>query len=67
MSQLLQSVDVDQNDPLFQAALAQINASAGGAGGAGGTGGAGSGGSGGDAEGGTEEEKNNRKRKGDGA
>jgi hypothetical protein len=25
VSQLLESVDVDQNDPLFQAALAQIN------------------------------------------
>ena len=52
VSQLLESVDVDQNDPLFQAALAQINQ-------AGATGGDDKSGEG------AEEDKNNRKRKGD--
>jgi hypothetical protein len=51
VSQLLESVDVDQNDPLFQAALAQINQA---------------GAKGDDKSGeGAEEDKNNRKRKGD--
>lgn len=51
VSQLLESVDVDQNDPLFQAALAQINQA---------------GAKGDDKSGeGVEEDKNNRKRKGD--
>jgi hypothetical protein len=51
VSQLLESVDVDQNDPLFQAALAQINQA----------------GAKGDEKSGegAEEDKNNRKRKGD--
>lgn len=52
VSQLLESVDVDQNDPLFQAALAQINQ-------------AGAKGSGDDKSGGTEDDSANRKRKGD--
>jgi hypothetical protein len=52
VSQLLESVDVDQNDPLFQAALAQINQ-------------AGAKGPGGDKSGGAEDDSANRKRKGD--
>jgi hypothetical protein len=51
VSQLLESVDVDQNDPLFQAALAQINQ-------------AGAKGPGEDKSGG-EDDSANRKRKGD--
>ena len=52
VSQLLESVDVDQNDPLFQAALAQISQ-------AGAPGGDDKSGEGAD------EDKNNRKRKGE--
>ena len=57
VSQLLGSVDVDQNDPLFQAALAQLNSA-----GASGSGASGSG------DGGKDGETKNNKRKGnDGA
>ena len=52
MSQLLESVDVDQNDPLFKAALEQINQ-------------AGAKGPGDDKSGGAEDDGTNRKRKGD--
>lgn len=54
VSQLLESVDVDQNDPLFQAALAQINQASAKEKGADDKGGEGA-----------EDDKNNRKRKGD--
>ena len=54
VSQLLESVDVDQNDPLFQAALAQINQASAKEKGADEKSGEGA-----------EDDKNNRKRKGD--
>ena len=64
VSQLLGSVDVDQNDPLFQAALAQLNSAGSAAGSSAGSGSSADGN--GEGEGG-KESKNNKRKGNDGA
>ena len=64
VSQLLGSVDVDQNDPLFQAALAQLNSAGSAAGSSAGLGSSADGN--GEGEGG-KESKNNKRKGNDGA